>query len=181
MQYDGERTWLTGSFLKGTFMVNSISLVAVAQQSPSMLMWILQSIGSPSQLIALFSAGIVFLGALYFVATNRPLSVLASYLILLPLPLSISICGILNGMIRSYAAISFSDTHVSEAEYAGGYAACLTELLMVLLATAPTYFVLAYGLIMTTLRSTQDPLVTTSSAADPAPEPGNLQLGRSPA
>jgi hypothetical protein len=107
------------------------------------------------------------------------MSVLASYLILLPLPLAISICGILKGMISSYVVISLTEVHVSEAEYAGGYAACLTDLLAVLLATAPTYFVLAYGLIMSTLRTTKDPLVTASSTIDPASQPGNLQLGRS--
>ena len=63
---------------------------------------------SLAMLMALVSGLAIFGGACYLVATRRPLAALAAYLVLLPLPILIVVCGFLKGMWASLSVISAS-------------------------------------------------------------------------
>ena len=117
------------------------------------LEWMLGSLGSVSSLLVLLSAGLILVGACYLVATRRPASVLAAYLVLLPLPSIISVCGWMKGSIASLFVIAATpNLTVTGADIAGGLAASLFELLVAIMLSAPTYFVLTFGLLFRTLR-----------------------------
>jgi hypothetical protein len=118
------------------FAISPVFVQAI-QPAPTMLMWGIQSIGIAD--IFVFVTGlIIFVGACYLIATKKKPSVIAAYLILLPLPVIISICGTIKGMISSLAVIASVDN-------------------------LPTYFVLAFGLISSSLKSNS--LVSRSATA----------------
>jgi hypothetical protein len=124
-----------------------------------------------SSLLVLLSAAAIFAGACYLVASQRPASVLAAYLILLPLPCLISICGWIKGSLSSLSVISISpDITLTTADIAGGFAGSLAGLLIAFLVSAPTYFLLAYGLLTRTMRPpTNSATSRPASATSPMP------------
>jgi len=129
----------------------------------SQLAWILSTQNSMSALLVLISAAAIFAGACYLVTTRRSVAALAAYLILLPLPCLISVFGWIDGSVASLSVIAAStDINVTTADIAGGLASALVGLEIALLVSAPTYVVLAYGLLTRTL---QPP----TSAAKPLP------------
>lgn len=145
----------------------------LGQASPPMsqLGWILSTQGSMSSLLVLLSAAAIFAGACYLIASQRPASVLAAYLILLPLPCLISICGWIKGSAASLSVIAMSpDMTLTTADIAGGLAASLMGLLIAFLVSAPTYFVLTYGLLTRTMRPPANSATSRpASAAPPMP------------
>ncbi len=126
---------------------------------------------SLSSLLVLVSGLLIFSGACYLVGTKRRPSVLAAYLVLLPLPVLISVCAGTRVLISSLTIIAASpNVSVTTADIAAAAADSLLSLFVALLVSAPTYFVLAIGLLLRTLRSPTDsatPIPTRSER--PAP------------
>ena len=110
--------------------------------------------GTLSSAIVLISGLLIFGGACYLVATKRRPSVLAAYLVLLPLPVLIAIFGEMKGMVSALTAIASSpDIAVPTEHIAANTAASLVTVLFAMLVSAPTYFLLAFGLLARTLSS----------------------------
>jgi hypothetical protein len=86
----------------------------------------------------------------------------------------------MNGSISSLAVMAAApETVVTRADVAGGLAASLTSVLVAVVVTAPTYFVLVYGLLARTLA----PPASPAEKGDPAralppvsfePKPGTI-------
>jgi hypothetical protein len=145
-------------------------LLGQASSPMSQLGWILSTQGSLSSLLVLLSAAAIFAGACYLVASQRPASVLAAYLILLPLPCLISFCGFIKGAINSLSVTAaYPDLTLTTAEFAGALAPSLMSLLIAVLVSAPTYFMLAYGLLTRTMRPTNSTKNLPASAAPRIP------------
>lgn len=120
----------------------------------TVLGWMVSSLTTISSLLIVVTAALIFLGAYYLVSNKRPVSSLASYLVLLPLPLLVSICGWIYGSIRSLAAMAATpDLTITSQEIAGGLAASLLSVLFALLVSMPGYMILAYGLIARDFRT----------------------------
>lgn len=114
-------------------------------------------LNSFSSLLTLLLGLMIFIGACYLMATKRRPAVLAAYLVLLPLPLLINLCGWLKGLISSLEAIAtLPNVAVTTADLAAATADSLLGLLVALLVSAPSYFVLAVGLLLRTWRSPDD-------------------------
>lgn len=119
----------------------------------SFLSWALKSLGTFHGLTVVLAGVAVFAGACFAVAASRRPAVIASCLILLPLPLMVGVCGALKGQIASLAVLSMSSAaaaKLSGPDIAGGVAAGLLPLFVALLVTWPSYLVLAAGLIART-------------------------------
>ncbi|MDZ4689298.1 MAG: hypothetical protein SH850_29840 [Planctomycetaceae bacterium] len=138
-------------------MVGSFGVLAQAiAPGQSMLAWVLQSL-SWSTLLALLAGVAIFAGACTLIATKRRPAVIAAYMALLPLPVLISVCGTLKGMIASFAVIAASpNLQPTTADYAGAWASSLFSLLAAIMVSSPTYLVLASGLLFGTLRANAD-------------------------
>lgn len=116
--------------------------------------WMVSSLTTISSLVILVSASLIFFGAYYLVSNKRPVASLASFLVLLPVPFLVSICGWIFGSIGSLAAIAASPNLVlTNQGIAGGLAASLLSVLFAILVTLPAYAVLAYGLIARDFRT----------------------------
>ena len=112
---------------------------------------------SISSLLALAVGVLIFGGACYLVATKRAASVLAAYLVLLPLPVLINVCDWFYGMMLSFNAIASAPGVVVKTDaFAAAMADTLLNLLLALLISAPTYLLLAISLLLRTLRSPTD-------------------------
>ena len=150
-------------------MSTSLATPVLAQAVPAQvtqLDWMLGTLGF-SSLLVFVSALLIFGGACYLIATRRRPSVLAAYLVLLPLPVLISLCGVLKGNISSLMVIAASpDLTLTTADIAGGLADSLFGLFVALLISAPTYFVLAYGLLAGTLRPPTDSAAPAAIPSD---------------
>ena len=136
------------------------STAVLAQALPpdtSLLGVLIGALSSFSAVLALVTAALIFFGACYLLATKRRPAVLAAYLVLLPLPVIISISGWISGTIASLSVIAASpDLPITNQDIAGGFATSLISLYAAMLASAPSYFVLAYGLLMRTLNPPSD-------------------------
>ena len=146
-------------------MLNSISLllmIAEEEHRPiSTLTWMIQSLGSLTSVMVLVSGALIFGGACYLVATKRRPAVLAAYLVLLPLPVLIAFCGIVKGMISSFSVLAMADIVVTQRDWAGGVGGSLVEIFFAMLITAPSYFTLAFGLLLRTLNPPTDSIPPT--------------------
>ena len=112
---------------------------------------------SLSSLLAVLSGLLILGGACYLVATKRRPSVLAAYLVLLPLPVLITVCGSMNGLISSLTVIAASpNVTLTTSDIAAAIANSLFGLLVALLISVPPYIVLAVGLLLRTMRSQSD-------------------------
>jgi hypothetical protein len=113
---------------------------------------------------------LIFGGACYLVATKRRPAALAAYLVLLPLPVLIAIFGEMKGMVGALTAIASSPGMSVPTEHvAANTAASLVMVLFAMLVSAPTYFVLAFGLLARTLRSPPDVAPNPIRSKLPAP------------
>ncbi len=129
----------------------AIILLAEGVQRQSYLAWMFQSLGFFYSVVLPGSALLVFLGAVILVAACRRPGVIASYLVFLPLPIMIGALGTVQGMIASYSVIAHSTMAPKPSEMAQGYSTALFTLLVGILLTFPSYFVLAVGLFARTL------------------------------
>jgi len=108
-------------------------------------------------LLALTSGFLILGGACYLVATKRASSVLVAYLVLSPLPVLISVCDWMSGLISSLNAIaSTPNAVVTTADIAAATADSLLGLLFAVLISVTTYLVLAISLLLRTLRFPTD-------------------------
>ena len=159
------------------FAVSALLGQALPAQT-SILGWILSTM-SFSSLFVILSGLALFAGACYLIATRQRPVVIASYLVLLPLPVLISICGWIKGSISSLMVIAASpDLQLTTPDIAGGLAAGLLEVFIALLISAPTYFVLAYGLLSSTWdggKSSPAPVRVSPTKTSP-PQTGGLPL-----
>jgi hypothetical protein len=113
----------------------------------SLLGWMLNSLGW-ADLLALTAGLLIFAGACRLVMRQSKPAVLAAYLVLLPLPVLISISGTLKGMISSFTVIAATpDLRMTTADFAGGIAVCLMSLFVAMMISAPSYLLLATGLL----------------------------------
>ena len=129
-------------------LLGSIALLAQSAGRTSFLGWALQSMGILYGFLIPFSAFVVFVGACIVVFAFRRPSVIASYLVFLPLPALIGAFGTVHGLISSYAVIANSTSVPMQSEIAQGYSMSLFTLCVGLLFTFPSYFVLAIGLFV---------------------------------
>jgi len=104
--------------------------------------------------LVIFAIGLVlFIGACFVVAKCRR-AVIASYLVLLPLPLIVSVFGLLGGLVQSLIVLSASpESQPTASQFAAAAAASLAPLFLWLAVTIPSYLVLGTGLVFRTLRS----------------------------
>ncbi|MBS0206471.1 MAG: hypothetical protein JSS49_26585 [Planctomycetes bacterium] len=127
----------------------------LAQQMPQELSfggWRIMALTNLTGIAALASAVLVFAGAVKLVRSQQRPAALAAYLVLLPLPTLIALVGVLQGMSDSFIVIaSLSEQTPSQQDYAGGFASALVMLVASLIATAPTYALLAFALISRTM------------------------------
>lgn len=131
----------------------SMILAQAIPPDTSFLGWMVTALSTISTVLVLVAAGMIFVGAFHLVAKKRSPSSLASYLILLPLPAIISICGWIYGSIASLSAIATSpDLVITNQGIAGGLASSLLSVLFAILVSLPTYVVLAYGLLFREFR-----------------------------
>lgn len=134
----------------------------------SFLGWMVSSLTTISSLIILVSASLIFFGAYHLVSNKKPVTSLASYLVLLPVPFLVSMCGWIYGSIGSLATIAASSNLVlTNQGIAGGLAASLLSVLFAILVTLPAYSVLAYGLIARDFRTPNQPAEAPSKASTP--------------
>src|SRR5262249_20929983 len=143
---------------------------------PSKLELLLRLLNSLSEVFVLVSGFLIFGGACYLVVTRKRAAVLAAYLVLLPVPVSISLSGWIYGASLSLWAIgTMPDVTVTTEQVAEATAKSLTELFVAIVVTAPTYLVLAAGLLWRTLRPLTDSAGPVSSHVvrrDLLPNPG---------
>jgi hypothetical protein len=142
-----------------------------------MLEFLFGSLSSMWSVLMLLSAALIFFGAYRLVTMGRPVSALAAYLVLLPLPAIISLCGWMKGSISSLTVIASAPETVLTR---GGLAASLTSLLVAVVLTAPTYFVLVYGLLARTRTPPRSPSenIVPAAALPPVPfepKPGTIR------
>ena len=101
-------------------LTTSVVRAQVIPPNTSLLAWLLVRLSPLSSVLVLLSAASIFAGACYLVATRRRPAVLAAYLVLLPLPVIISLCGLMKGMIASLTVIAATPTlDISNADIAG--------------------------------------------------------------
>lgn len=121
---------------------------------------------SHSALLALICGLLIFGGACYVVATRQRPTVLAAFLVLLPLPVFIASYGVMRGVADSLSVIGkMPGIQLKTEEIAGATAASLDDVLLAILISAPSYFVVAYGLLARTLNP---PTNSTLSALSPS-------------
>ena len=138
-------------------IASSLVLAQAIPPGTSFAGWVVGVLGTPNSFIVLVSGLLIFGGAWYLLATRRRPAVLAAYLVLLPLPVLIAVYGVMSGMVSSLTVIaSTPGLSVTTEDYAAGTAGSLVEVLFAMLVSAPTYFLLAFGLLARTLRSGAD-------------------------
>ena len=132
------------------------SPVVLARSHPpvgeSYISWLIQSLGFFG-FMTLLAGATVFTGACLVVALARRPAVIASYLVFLFLPLVLSIIGALKGCVDSFAVVAISGTELKQSEIIAGLGETLLMPLIALTVTLPSYFVIAIGLFVRTLRA----------------------------
>ena len=125
-------------------------LITVPMQAPapnSLLGWMMSALG-PFYLFVLSTLGLLlFAGGLIVVVGSRRPGVIAACLAFVPLPLLISLVGMLHGMISSFAVIAMSSTAPKPSEVYAGTGQALVFPLFGLCMTIPGLVVLASGLL----------------------------------
>jgi len=92
----------------------------------SNLAWALDALSSISAILAILAGVLIFCGASYLVFAKRRIAVIAAYLVVLPLPVMIALCGWMNGTISSLTVIAASpNLQLTTADIAGGVASSL--------------------------------------------------------
>lgn len=139
-------------------LLEILPVATIPQMIPgaSFLRWVQDAmrLTSLSSLLVLVSSLLIFCGACYLVASRRQSSVLAAYLVFLPLPIVISMYFATSGVVTSLNAIaSTPGVSLTTDAVAAATAQLLGEVLFAVLINAPSYFVLAIGLFLRTFNS----------------------------
>lgn len=160
----------------------SVVLGQAIPPQTSMLGWMLSATGSFSGLLVLLSGLLLFIGACYLITTKQRPVVFAAYLVLLPLPVLIGVCGWLKGAIVSLTVIAASpELQLTTPDIAGALANSLLHIFVALLVSAPTYFVLAFGLLSQTWDATKSTPATTRVPPPTVPQARTAGLPLAPA
>jgi hypothetical protein len=133
-----------------------LAQIPAAAVPKSYFSWVRESLGAFHGLAILAAGAAVFVGACLVVVKSRRPAVIASYLIVLPLPILVGLTRALSGQISSLAVLSMSPeavAKVSGCDIAGGVAGGLVPLFVALMVTWPSYLVLAIGLLVRTVFS----------------------------
>ena len=127
---------------------------APAQQST--IQWMIDAAG-PFNIFLLVGLGFaLFIGACAVVMLSRRPALVATYLVLLPVPLLAGILVVLNSNIASMSVIAAGPVTLTGAEIAQGIGESLIVLFVSLWVTLPAYFVLSVGLMFRAYRSSAD-------------------------
>jgi hypothetical protein len=119
----------------------------------SVLSWMLNSLGFFYGTVLPLTGFVIFVGACLVVGLNKRPSVIAAYLVFLPLPFLIGLFATFDGFIASFMIMSQGDSAPRLAEIASGISTGLFSSLVGLAVTFPSLFVLAFGLLIRTIRS----------------------------
>lgn len=130
----------------------SWQVLGQAPGGESMLTWMIRTLSFDGLLLLLLGVAI-FAGACWVVRRSRRPAPIAAYLVFLPLPLIFACFGALKGNIASLSVMSFTGEVPSSADLSQGIAACLLPLLVALVVTCPSYFVVAFGLLARAMRA----------------------------
>ncbi len=125
--------------------------------------WVIRSLGVCGLMTFLVGA-VIFVGACVVVFRARRPAVIASYLVFLGLPLLLGILGAVTrpfGGPSAFTDVAQSDTTLPQWQIFDGVSAVLLSLRVAIMVTLPSYFVLAIGLFVRTLRTRDCPGPTT--------------------
>jgi len=134
---------------RGYIAMNEFEMESQPQQS--LLSWMFMSLGPFYGLLIPLVGFALFVGACCVVGLNRRSAVIAAFLVFLPLPLMIGLFASVQGLIASFSIIATAGATPKPSEMAVGISTALFATLVGLLATFPSYFVLAFGLFFRTL------------------------------
>jgi hypothetical protein len=116
----------------------------------SFALWLLRSLGLWGHLSILVAAAL-FIGSCVVVRVAQRPAVIAAYAIFLPLPLLLAVAGELRGMLAASAVIARSNTQLRASEAAQVQAETVVLPASALIATLPSYLVVAVGLFARTV------------------------------
>ena len=133
------------------FAVSAAPLLAEIDldNPPSFAAWALSSLGFFGLLIPFFGFAIL-IGACVVVARCRPPAI-AAFLLFVPLPLMMAVFATAKGMVAAFSVIALSEIELKTSQIAGGLAETALLLIVGMLATIPSYLVIAVGLFVRTL------------------------------
>jgi hypothetical protein len=114
----------------------------------SFLLWLYKQLGFRYAFLLPGSGLAVFLGGVAVAARARRPAPLAAYLLLALLPFFIGVFAAIEGMFLTNFILSQSARFPRMDEFASGYAASLVAVLVGMVATAPTYLLIACALVM---------------------------------
>ncbi|MEQ8785716.1 MAG: MotA/TolQ/ExbB proton channel family protein [Pirellulaceae bacterium] len=117
----------------------------------SLLTWMLEALGLFYGVLLPLAGLAVFVGACLVVAMNRRPSVIAAYLVFVPLPFLIGIFGTFDGFIRSFSVIAQANGTPGIVPISQGISTGLFTSLIGMLVMFPSYFVVAIGLFLRTV------------------------------
>ncbi len=134
----------------GSLLIAGINAIGARESYVEAL---INSAGRPRCLVMLAIGLAAFVGACFVVAKCRPAAI-AACLFVLPLPLMVSVFGLLQGLVQSMLVLSASpESQPTVAQFAAAAAASLSPLLLWFAVTIPSYFVLGTGLVLRTLKA----------------------------
>lgn len=128
----------------------------LAQTSPRtpkpLAIFLMESLGLPGLLVVLLGVA-MFVGALVVVIRYRRPGMIASCLVVLPLPWLIAVIVLLKGMVSSFSFIWMTEAKLPQSEIFGGLAMGLVLPLTALIVTIPSYVLLVVGLLLSVFRT----------------------------
>jgi hypothetical protein len=117
----------------------------------SYLQWLLRMLGPFWGLAITLCGTAVFLGALYVVLVNRQPRVIAAYLVFLPSPLFLALFAAMSRPLAAFSVIATSTASPTSTAWVEGLSASLVPPLVALHLTLPSYLLLSFGLLITTI------------------------------
>jgi hypothetical protein len=135
-----------------------------AQPAPSLVQWFLGAMGWFWTLSIMLSGFAVFIGACLVVGLNRRPGVIATYLVFLPLPVLIGLFACIDGRLNAYRVLDTASGEPRLRQLALAEATSLVSVYTGMLVTIPSYFVIAFGLLVRAISAKPADPLTTSSA-----------------
>lgn len=123
------------------------------QSRPFDLHWMYESLGSVYCALILSTGLVVFLGACFLVLRRRRPAIVAAYLVFIPIPLLIGIFSAVHRFIIMHAVIANYNWEPTSQEVARGISVYLFPILAGFVVVAPSYLVVAVGLLVSLLRT----------------------------
>ncbi len=117
------------------------------------LSWMFNSLGLFYGTVLPLTGFVIFVGACLVVGLNKRPSVIAAYLVFLPFPFLIGLFATFHGCILSFYYFSQNDSRPSLELILGNLSLALFSSLVGLALTFPSLLVLAFGLLIRTIRS----------------------------